>query len=561
MNSVNIEAQIIAEDLELDKRIEQHSQTTAFISAKDHKPNFENDPKCRLINPAKSQIGKISKQIVEKVNKEVRAADNLQQWQSTKQVLEWFNNLQKDRKKFIQLDIVEYYPSISEELLDKSIEYARKFTKITDKDIEIIKHARKAFLFHKSSLTQKKPIPWQKKTNSDFDVTMGAPDGAEICELCGLYILSELRKEFKTFDIGLYRDDGLAVSSRIPTQDLRNLEPRIKTFFQEKFGLRATVEHSKNVVNFLDVTLNLETGKHKPYRKPNDEPKYINTKSNHPHTVIKQIPRGVNKRLSELSSTENEFNEAKADYERALRESGHKHELKFIPKERNQRQNKKKKRKIFWYNPPYNSTVTTCIGKKFLSLVDKHFPKGSELRGLFNRNTMKVSYSCTGNIKTLIQAHNRKLLNKTGEPEETTKKCNCQRNRKHLCPLKGECQQFDVIYQATTDENPPMKYIGSTQDFKKRYSGHKQSFKREGKKNATTLSRHIWEKGLGKEPKIKWKILAKVPKYKLGTKSCNLCLTEKLLILKNAGNPCYLNKRSELAQKCRHKAKMRLSAL
>ena len=94
--------------------------------------------------------------------------------------------------------------------------------------------------------------------------------------------MSELRKEFKTFDIGLYRDDGLAVSSRIPTQDLRNLEPRIKTFFQEKFGLRATVEHSKNVVNFLDVTLNLETGKHKPYRKPNDEPKYINTKSNHP---------------------------------------------------------------------------------------------------------------------------------------------------------------------------------------------------------------------------------------------------------------------------------------
>ena len=118
-----------------------------------------------------------------------------------------------------------------------------------------------------------------------------------------------------------------------------------------------------------------------------------------------------------------------------------------------------------------------------------------------------------------------------------------------------------MIYQATTDENPPMKYIGSTQDFKKRYSGHKQSFKREGKKNATTLSRHIWEKGLGKEPKIKWEILAKVPKYKLGTKSCNLCLTEKLLILKNAGNPCYLNKRLELAQKCRHKAKMCLSAL
>ena len=170
---------------------------------------------------------------------------------------------------------------------------------------------------------------------------------------------------------------------------------------------------------------------------------------------------------------------------------------------------------------------------------------------------MKVSYSCTGNIKTLIQAHNRKLLNKTGEPEETTtKKCNCQRNRKHLCPLNGECQQFDVIYQATTDENPPMKYIGSTQDFKKRYSGHKQSFKREGKKNATTLSRHVWEKGLGKEPKIKWEILAKVPKYKLGTRSCNLCLTEKLLILKTRGTPATwtkgrsLHRNAAIRRKC-----------
>ena len=40
----------------------------AFISLKDHKENFENNPKCRLINPAKSDSGKISKLILDKIN-------------------------------------------------------------------------------------------------------------------------------------------------------------------------------------------------------------------------------------------------------------------------------------------------------------------------------------------------------------------------------------------------------------------------------------------------------------------------------------------------------------
>ena len=58
--------------------------------------------------------------------------------------------------------------------------------------------------------------------------------------------------------------------------------------------------------------------------------------------------------------------------------------------------------------------MTTNIGKKFLALIDKHFGKEREdkLHKLFNRHTVKLSYSCTPNIETLIKAHNRKILTK-----------------------------------------------------------------------------------------------------------------------------------------------------
>ena len=71
---------------------------------------------------------------------------------------------------------------------------------------EIIKHARKSVLFNDDGK------PWTKKdSNSLFDVTMGSYDGAEICELVGLFILNKLAQKFGKENIGLYRDDGLAI--------------------------------------------------------------------------------------------------------------------------------------------------------------------------------------------------------------------------------------------------------------------------------------------------------------------------------------------------------------
>ena len=298
----------------------------------------------------------------------------------------------------------------------------------------------------------------------------------------------------------------------------------------------------------------------KTYRKPNDKPLYVHTKSSHPPTVLKQVPHGINKRLVNISSTEEEFTEAAPEYQRALKDSGYSHKLVYN-KEGPRRTENKKKRQIYWFNPPFSASVTTNIGKKFLALVDKHFPKTNELHKIFNRNTMKVSYSCTKNVKTIIKGHNSKLLQGKKQNINEGKKCNCQISKKHLCPMKKDgCHKFNVIYEAKTNETPPKIYIGSTKDFKKRYGGHKSSFKNK-ETMQTALSRHVWDQEMGETPNLEWRVVTTAPPYQVGGRSCSLCLTEKLHILRNANNPCFLNKRTEIAQRCRHRAEFRLDKL
>ena len=78
------------------------------------------------------------------------------------------------------------------------------------------------------------------------------------------------------------------------------------------------------IVNYLDVTLNLNDGSFRPYYKPNDEITYIHAESNHPPSIIKQLPISVEKRLSDLSSSKKIFDETAPIYQKALRKSGHK---------------------------------------------------------------------------------------------------------------------------------------------------------------------------------------------------------------------------------------------
>ncbi len=104
---------------------------------------------------------------------------------------------------------------------------------------------------------------------------MSSYDGAEICELVGLYLLYEcLAQLFGKGNVGLYRDDGLAVVRNLSGPQTDRLRKRMVQCFKYN-GLQITVEINLHVTDFLDVTLDLPADKYYPYRKPNNELLYI----------------------------------------------------------------------------------------------------------------------------------------------------------------------------------------------------------------------------------------------------------------------------------------------
>ena len=144
--------------------------------------------------------------------------------------------------------------------------------------------------------------------------------------------------------------------------------------------------------------------------KPNNLPRYIHIGSNHPKSIQDQLPKMINERLVNLSSSESVFNECKSQYQDVLNEAGYRENLKHRTEE--QKPGKKNRsRNILWFNPPYSQSVNTNIGAKFLAFIDKHFGK-CYLKTYFNRKTVKLSYSCMPNMEAIISGHNRKLLKK-----------------------------------------------------------------------------------------------------------------------------------------------------
>ena len=98
---------------------------------------------------------------------------------------------------------------------------------------------------------------------------------------------------------------------------------KICKIFEEN-KLNITIEANKKIIDFLDITMDLRTGVHKPFMKPNT-PLYVHNKSNHPPNIIKNIPESINRRLSNISSNEKIFKKAIPPYQDALKKS----ELKF----------------------------------------------------------------------------------------------------------------------------------------------------------------------------------------------------------------------------------------
>ena len=134
---------------------------------------------------------------------------------------------------FICFDVCDFYPSITEKLLRKALDFANSYRPISTHDRDIIIHAKRSLLFSEN-------VPWEKKTSNDrFDVTMGSFDGAETCELVGCYILSRLTEKYGN-NIGLYRDDGLSAFNK-PPQEIERIKKDICQIFRDN-DLKITVD-------------------------------------------------------------------------------------------------------------------------------------------------------------------------------------------------------------------------------------------------------------------------------------------------------------------------------
>ena len=117
----------------------------------------------------------------------------------------------------------------------------------------------------------------------------------------------------------------------------------------------------------------------------------------------------------------------------------------------------------------------------------------NKLSKIFNKNTIKVRYSCRPNIEQTVSNNNNRLLQihrKRNHPK--------MKNYNYNCPFVGKCLTKCVVYKATVTEtyvkNKQETYIGLTENkFKVRFNIHKSFLKLEHKRTATTLDNHVWK--------------------------------------------------------------------
>ena len=194
-NKINTDGKKLMKEKDILNRTLTNCKNECFITLKDHKPNFTSNPKVRLINPAKNTIGRISENILDKINHQLRNSLRINQLKDTSEVIEWFLKVpDKNRYKFAIFDIKDFYPSILEKLLTNTPNFAKEITDINREDIQLMYYARKSLLFCNEK-------PWMKREGNLFDVTMGGYDGAEACELVGSFLLNQISEKYNKNDV------------------------------------------------------------------------------------------------------------------------------------------------------------------------------------------------------------------------------------------------------------------------------------------------------------------------------------------------------------------------
>ena len=100
-------------------------------------------PKVRLAESAKRLL---------RNQPDVRDKSKVNQWKNTSAVIDLFKNITDEKRlKFVQFDICDFYSSISEDLINQTLDYAEQFVAITNQDRKIIIQASQALLFDKQT--------------------------------------------------------------------------------------------------------------------------------------------------------------------------------------------------------------------------------------------------------------------------------------------------------------------------------------------------------------------------------------------------------------------------
>ena len=194
---------------------------------------------------------------------------------------------------------------------------------------------------------------------------MGSFDGAEVYKLLGIYIICFLAKPINKNDCGLYRDDGLLILRNVNHQQIDRMRKNIKIFTDPGFAIK--VETNLKIVDFLDITFNLNNATYRSYKKPNNLSAYINKSSNHQPQIINQLPKTIYELLSRNSSKEEVFNSFKHQFEKAFRDSGYTDfQLKFNKTSTNQTK-RHRQHNIIWFILPFNRAVSKMLEKGFLN--------------------------------------------------------------------------------------------------------------------------------------------------------------------------------------------------
>ena len=526
----------------------------ALFTLKDHKDNFANNPEVRLLNPTKPELGRVSKQILAKVVKEVKEKTTLTQWKSDLSAVKWFKLLEdKENLRFIEFDICSFYPNITRELLTKTMQWAATIVDIPKEDIDLIMHTKMSTLISGGDV-------WVKKGQDPFDVGMGSYDGAEVADIVGLYLLSKLAH--LPMQGGLYRDDALFASSQQPKEIHKTME-KVKAIMEEN-GLEIKAKCNTKVANFLDATFDLANNQVRPYRKPGQVIEYIHVDSNHPSHVLKNTVAEVSKRLSALSSSKQIFDNAKGPEQEALKRAGYSETLTYQPEEEvTAKPRRRRRRQEIWFNAPFCRSVETKIGQRFFGILDSCFPPGHPLHRTFNRHTVRLSYRTMPNLARVIAGHNAKVVaDNLPDQRPYNSNCNC-RGGVECCPVDGaRCKDDNVIYQAgvTAVGKRREGYVGMcAPSFKSRLGNHKTDFKHSGKRKHTRLAGYVWSlKDEGLEPRIEWQFLGRASTYRPSSKTCRLCIMEKFHIMHSKSDLASLNKRTEFFSSCLHKEKLLL---